>query len=753
MEYDIKNLYHIQHWVGHLKKILFLPIIISLITILSFLPHDAHASSPQIIFHDNYSSNTGWTQVGTQITVNSAQFPNQVKFNGENGGGGVVEERVYKALPSTLPSDRWVAEFNYKYTASNLVQAEIFTLTATNADPENQPLGGALRVFHGIGSDNLFIRGTQGDSPFIHISVNTQYYARLERTPTQLTLSVFTDPARTIQVPGSPASLSINTTDYNTDLNFIQHAGCKVCGPARTLTAQLTNTTIYQVVSNGAFAPSNPTGLSATVVSPSQINLSWTAPTDNGGSPITGYKIERSADSGSTWSVIVPNTGSTATTYSDSGLSKGTTYTYRVSAINSVGTSHPSITASAKIDVPSSPVGLSAISVSPSQINLGWTAPPDIAGSAITGYKVERSTDSGSTWSTIVSNTGNTATTYSNTGLQSSTMYTYRVSAINSVGTSSPSNTASAASVVTTKIPVGTSPNSVAVNTNTNMIYVSNGGSSMSVIDGSNNVVTNTNTGSSSSVAVNQNNKKIYLGVGSNVLVINGTTIKVQKTILLPSGTAGSIAVNRHTQEVYVSDFGSCLDADTVGKVTVINPFNNTVIKTIGLTDGCNGFLAVNPVTNKIYVDWAAQGDPVHGVEIIDGASNSDIGGFQMPLCNGDPACTSTNMDIAINPITNLIYNPTQQPNGIVVTDGTNNARLSTITLDGAPNHVAVNPVTNKIYVIGTGGTLWIINGKTNTVTNEISIGGSPAGIAVNQVTNKIYITQSASNTVTVLSG
>jgi len=89
-------------------------------------------------------------------------------------------------------------------------------------------------------------------------------------------------------------------------------------------------------------APQPPTGLTATAVSSSQNNLSWTAPANNGSSTITGYKIERSTDVGSSWSVIVSSTGSTATTYSDSGLIPNTTYTYRVSAINSAGTSSPS---------------------------------------------------------------------------------------------------------------------------------------------------------------------------------------------------------------------------------------------------------------------------------------------------------------------------------------------------------------------------------------------------------------------------
>src|SRR2546425_2604482 len=102
--------------------------------------------------------------------------------------------------------------------------------------------------------------------------------------------------------------------------------------------------------------------------------------------------IERSADGGSTWSTIVSNSGSTATTYSDIGLMHGTSYTYRVSAINSVGTGSPSNTASATTlaVAPSPPTGLAATAASSSQINLSWAPPADNGGSPITRYKIER---------------------------------------------------------------------------------------------------------------------------------------------------------------------------------------------------------------------------------------------------------------------------------------------------------------------------------------------------------------------------
>src|SRR3989441_6074240 len=205
-----------------------------------------------------------------------------------------------------------------------------------------------------------------------------------------------------------------------------------------------------------ATIPSAPTNLSATAVSPSQINLSWTAPTNNGGSAITGYKIERSTDGGTTWGTIVASTANSW--YSDYFLSASTTYTYRVSTINAIGTSSPSSTASATTSpatVPDQPRYLNATIASPSQINLSWWKPVNSGGSAITGYKIERSTDGGTTWNTIVANTGiaQYINYYSNTGLLSSTTYTYRISTINAIGTSLPSSTASATTSPATTLP------------------------------------------------------------------------------------------------------------------------------------------------------------------------------------------------------------------------------------------------------------------------------------------------------------
>jgi photosystem II stability/assembly factor-like uncharacterized protein len=95
---------------------------------------------------------------------------------------------------------------------------------------------------------------------------------------------------------------------------------------------------------NAYDVPSQVTGLSTTAVA-GQINLSWTTPSDQG-DPIAGYKIERRTCSGS-WAVLVADTGTTGTGYSDTTVVPSTCYGYRVSAINGVGTGAASTEATA----------------------------------------------------------------------------------------------------------------------------------------------------------------------------------------------------------------------------------------------------------------------------------------------------------------------------------------------------------------------------------------------------------------------
>ena len=179
--------------------------------------------------------------------------------------------------------------------------------------------------------------------------------------------------------------------------------------------------------------PTAPSSLTATAVSSSQINLSWT---DNS-SDEDGFKIYSSTD-GVNFSFYV-TLGANVTTRSNTNLSASTTYYYRVLAYSAGGSSGYSNTASATtLSVPAAPSNLTATAVSSTRIDLAWT---DNSNNE-TEFRIYRSTN-GVSFSWVVT-VGPNVTTYSNTGRTPSTTYYYRVSAANASGNSAFSNTASA---------------------------------------------------------------------------------------------------------------------------------------------------------------------------------------------------------------------------------------------------------------------------------------------------------------------
>lgn len=181
--------------------------------------------------------------------------------------------------------------------------------------------------------------------------------------------------------------------------------------------------------------PGPPTGLSATAVGSSRIDLNWRAAPGGSGGAVTGYEIEVSANGVSGWSTLVSNTRSTSTRYSHAGLAPGTRRFYRVSAINRTGVGSPSNVAGATTGatIPGRPLNLRAGAAS-GQTTLTWTGPTQTGGSAVSGYTIESSSDGGSSWTILVANTRSTVTSYIHRGLPPGSTRHYRVAAINSRG-------------------------------------------------------------------------------------------------------------------------------------------------------------------------------------------------------------------------------------------------------------------------------------------------------------------------------
>jgi hypothetical protein len=186
----------------------------------------------------------------------------------------------------------------------------------------------------------------------------------------------------------------------------------------------------------GAAAPAQVTGLTATDFGTSRaynngrIDLSWTAPANNGAT-ISGYLIQRSTD-GSSYSTLVANTGSSATTYSDTSLLSNQIYYYKVSAINAAGTGLASTAANAtSTTVPQAPT-VSAANVGTGRAYNNGAATVTVSGGA-TGGKAISSYTATSSPGSFTATSGSPLTV---TGLQSATAYTFSVTATNANGTS-----------------------------------------------------------------------------------------------------------------------------------------------------------------------------------------------------------------------------------------------------------------------------------------------------------------------------
>ena len=197
--------------------------------------------------------------------------------------------------------------------------------------------------------------------------------------------------------------------------------------------------------------PSVPASLQATAPTPTQVQLTWAASTDNaGGSGVAGYRVYRN---GSATALASPTTNS----YTDSTAAASTTYTYQVRAFDAAtppnesglsATASVTTPAAADTTPPSVPTNLQATAPTPTQVQLTWAASTDnVGGSGVAGYRVYRN-GSATALATPASNS------YTDNTVVANTAYTYRVSAVDAATPPNESAQSGQASVTTPNVPV-----------------------------------------------------------------------------------------------------------------------------------------------------------------------------------------------------------------------------------------------------------------------------------------------------------
>ena len=206
-------------------------------------------------------------------------------------------------------------------------------------------------------------------------------------------------------------------------------------------------------------APRSVTGVAGNA----KVVLSWQAPSNDGGSPVTGYGVDYSSDGGSTWSTaLAPSAAMSATAYTVTGLTNGTAYRFRVVAANVNGTGTWSATNAAytpHVTVPGAPTGVVGSNVTSTSVDVSWVAPADNGGQPVDMYVVNASSDGGATWSMYgyPSTALPLATSFTWKGLTPNTSYRFRVIAHSSAGWSLPS----AASAPVSTLATPSAPRSV----------------------------------------------------------------------------------------------------------------------------------------------------------------------------------------------------------------------------------------------------------------------------------------------------
>ena len=441
----------------------------------------AVANATNILIERSPNGNDNWTQIasvsGTATSYSDANLTQNTRYyyriRGTNTSGNGAYSTVANATTPDAPpaAPARLTATAMSATQINLAWADLSTNEA-GFEVERSPDGNTGWTKIADVSANGTSYQNTGLTPNTHYfyrvrAVNAAGQSAYANTADATTPDVPpTAPANLTATPTSATQIGLTWTDQSTnETGFELERGNSQTGTFTKIADLPANTTTYQDqglmpavnycyrvrakntigasgYSNVACAatpdvpPVAPARLTATPISPNQINLAWADLSNNE----SGFDIERGSSATGAFTKI-GDAPTNATTYEDKNLTDNTNYCYRVRARNAAGNSAYTdvVCVTTPLAPPGAPANLTAQIVDYDQVQLNWTA----AGSTAVTISIERST-SATTGFVEIKQVPAAQTSYLDKGLQAFTTYYYRIRAINTAGNSEYSNIASA---------------------------------------------------------------------------------------------------------------------------------------------------------------------------------------------------------------------------------------------------------------------------------------------------------------------